>query len=245
MKKFCFLPLIAFLVILLHYPAFSRDSSFLFKEGNRLYDSGKYADAAICYRKLILEGFSDPALFYNLGCVCFREGKIGESILNFERAALLAPRDRDIQHNLQIARSRIKDEVPAEGFLSRAFKILTIDELTILTSALFFILSVFLIIFILKRKEIWLWGIILFCIIFIFCALWLGARIYQAEMLHSGIIISSKVDVRNGPGREYSTAFILHEGTKVQILNRQDGWLEIGAFGNMRGWLPSKTVEKI
>ena len=80
-----------------------------FRAANQLYDAGKFAEAAAAYEKI------EPKtahVYYNLGNAWFRQGKLGEAILNYERARRLAPRDPDILANLKFAEQRLGvDEV--------------------------------------------------------------------------------------------------------------------------------------
>jgi hypothetical protein len=56
---------------------------------------------------------------YNLANSYARAGKPGMAVLNYERAALLAPTDTDIQENLKLVRSSLHLPAPAQGALSR------------------------------------------------------------------------------------------------------------------------------
>lgn len=49
----------------------------------------------------------DPALFYDLGVLYANEGNTGKAILNFKKAKLLNPSDRDISENLNRLRQTI------------------------------------------------------------------------------------------------------------------------------------------
>ncbi|MFH0800839.1 MAG: tetratricopeptide repeat protein [bacterium] len=222
------------------------DPAGLFRQANQLYGKAEYPEAAALYQKLSDEGFVSPALFYNLGCASFKEGKLGKAVLNFERALRLSPRNRDVRDNLLLARSRLKDEAPqGGGLIERLFTFLSLNELTLLTSGLYFLFMIALLLFLARRSEGWLWGSLVLGIFLLATGVWLGARIYSERAARPGVITAGSVEVRNGPGTDYSTAFVLHEGTKIQILSRQKDWLEIGAFGKMKGWLPENTQEEI
>ena len=60
---------------------------------------------------------------YNLANSYARAGKPGMAVLNYERAALLAPTDADIQANLNLVRSRLHLPPPVQGALSRIARI--------------------------------------------------------------------------------------------------------------------------
>ena len=71
---------------------------------NRAYTAGSYDEAARLFAQVIAtRGYSAP-LCFDLGNAEARAGHTGEAILNYERARYLAPGDRDIEQNLQIAR---------------------------------------------------------------------------------------------------------------------------------------------
>jgi hypothetical protein len=63
-------------------------------------------------------GYSAASL-YNLANSYARAGKPGMAVLNYERAALLAPNDADIQANLKSVRSSAHVPVEAHGKLER------------------------------------------------------------------------------------------------------------------------------
>src|SRR5580692_10933415 len=63
------------------------------------------------------------AALYNLANSYARAGKPGMAVLNYERAALLAPTDADIQANLDLVRSRLHLPPPVQGALSRIARI--------------------------------------------------------------------------------------------------------------------------
>ena len=82
---------------------------------NQLYETGQYSQAVQAYQQLVDQGFTDSALFYNLGNAYFKDGDYGRAIANYRRAQLLAPRDADIVTNLELARSRIVDHLEETG----------------------------------------------------------------------------------------------------------------------------------
>ena len=47
------------------------------------------------------------------------------------------------------------------------------------------------------------------------------------------------------PLEEGSDIFILHEGTKVEVLSSYDGWTEIMIADGNKGWVPADSVELI
>jgi len=77
-----------------------------FAAANDAFTQGRYSEATRGYESIIAQqGWSAPLLF-NLANAQQREGRLGQAILNYERAALLAPNDPDIAINLQLARQK-------------------------------------------------------------------------------------------------------------------------------------------
>ena len=85
-------------------PALAEDPSALFDAGNKLYEQGKYGEAAAAYLRLLERGDRSAAVYFNLGNACFKSGQIGRAILAYREAARVTPRDPDLRANLQFAR---------------------------------------------------------------------------------------------------------------------------------------------
>ncbi|MGB6422385.1 MAG: tetratricopeptide repeat protein, partial [Anaerolineales bacterium] len=82
---------------------------------NKLYESGQYDQATQILEQIISQGVQDSAIYYNLGNVYYKQGDLGRAIVNYERAALMNPRDSDIQANLTIVRNQAEqsESLPA------------------------------------------------------------------------------------------------------------------------------------
>ena len=73
---------------------------------NRAYTYGSYDESAQLFQQIIAaRGYSAP-LCFDLANAEARAGHPGAAILNYERARYLAPADRGIDHNLQLARKQ-------------------------------------------------------------------------------------------------------------------------------------------
>ncbi len=114
---------------------------------NQLYEAGHYAEAAQMYQQLAERGVEDSTLFYNLGNAQYQQGNVVQAIINYQHAAQLAPRDADIQANLELALSQSSLPTPAAAF-GRIGTIadvtdswLTVNELALLALGLWFALA--------------------------------------------------------------------------------------------------------
>jgi tetratricopeptide (TPR) repeat protein len=83
-----------------------------FEAGNAQYQEGNYEAALARYRQALDSGYASGALYHNMGNTYFRLDSLGQAIRYYEKAHLLLPTDRRLEHNLAIARSRVTDAVP-------------------------------------------------------------------------------------------------------------------------------------
>src|SRR5262245_52855944 len=67
------------ILLLLFSRTFARadDLSNTFDHANKLYEEGKFAEAAAAYEKMLRQGQASPALYFNLGNAFFKAGQIG------------------------------------------------------------------------------------------------------------------------------------------------------------------------
>ena len=91
------------LAVLVAGDASAQESSAtgLMAKANERYERGGYAEATQQYEALIDRGYSDAALYFNLGNAYLESGDLGRAILNYLRARRLSPRDTDIRDNLE------------------------------------------------------------------------------------------------------------------------------------------------
>ena len=62
----------------------------------------------------------------------------------------------------------------------------------------------------------------------------------------NGVVISIESDVRSSPiNRGENIVFIIHEGTKVEIVTKQPGWYEIILLDGKKGWISMDEVRII
>src|SRR5881394_716957 len=89
----------------------AQEAGLLFNQANQLYRKAEYDKAATMYEQIIKNGYESPALYYNLGNARFKLKDVPGSIVNYERARRLAPRDEDIAYNLRLANLRVIDKI--------------------------------------------------------------------------------------------------------------------------------------
>jgi len=231
------------------------DVSQLLKSGNQFYSQGNFKAAIERYQRIVQLPFSHETVYYNLGNAYFKDNQLGNAILNFEKAFRLAPRDRDVFANLELAKSRIADKLEGrqESFLLKQLKKITtlipLDVETLLVLLLFVSANLGFILFLVSRSA-GLSRLAIICAgVLLSLAFVLGVsnltRIYQRETLREGVVLVDKVDVVSGPAADNPVLFSIHEGLKIRIENELEGWLQISLDNGWNGWVKKEAVGMI
>jgi SH3-like domain-containing protein len=59
------------------------------------------------------------------------------------------------------------------------------------------------------------------------------------------IVMDGSVSVKSSPSVSGKELFVLHEGTKIEVLSSDNNWNEISLPDGKIGWLKAETVEGI
>ena len=114
-----------------------------FYQANTYYSMEKYNKAIEAYEEALNSGFESGNLYYNLANSYFKNGRLGEAILNYEKAMRLIPRDSDLKLNYEYAKSFIKGgimESKARWYriiFDRMFSLVTVDGLAFSLAVVF------------------------------------------------------------------------------------------------------------
>lgn len=220
------------------------------------YVNENYQQAISQYEELIKEGAANADIFYNLGNAYYRMDDITHAVLNYERAHLLSPGDDDIRFNLHLARSKTVDKiVPQSEFFLVTWYLSIVNRLSIdgwaYASLGFLALAIILALVYLFSSPIWLRKVGFFgCGIMVVCFVLANVFAWQQKQIvdnrDGAIIIESAVPVKSTPAQNGTDLFILHEGTKVSVLDNSIGdWCEIRVPDGKQGWVEVTQIEII
>ena len=244
---------IAVLLLLLMLPLGA--SAVTKAEADSAYVRGEYQQAITDYEALLKQGGS-AELYYNLGNAYYRTENITKAVLNYERALLLSPGDRDIRFNLQIARSKTIDKIVPESemfFITwyRALVNLMSVDAWARVALISLTLVIVLLLVYLFASRIWLrkvgfFGGILLLAVFVFSNLFAWQQKQNLLFRKGAIVVSPSVTVKSTPAKNGTDLFVLHEGTKVDITDASmRGWLGIRIADGKEGWVERKQLEEI
>ena len=227
----------------------------LVSEGNRHYMNREYKEATDCYSKVISEGYESADLYYNLGNSCYKQNNYSKAILYYEKALLLRPDDDDARQNLALANARIVDKIDTipEFFLSRWIHyvqgLFSPDAWAVISMVLFTLaLAAFLWFVITPRYELkrlsFTAGVLLL-LLSVAGLLSMRSRGKDIMKSNAAIIMVSSVNARSSPDEQSTNIFVLHEGTKVIMIDSVQDWKEIRIPDGNRGWVPETALEEI
>jgi tetratricopeptide (TPR) repeat protein len=247
----------------------------VFAAGNAAYESGDFDAAVAEYLRLVAQGAVHRDLYYNLGNAYYRGGDLGRAVLYYERALRLSPRDDDVRANLSVVRSLLRDREFQQrgGWVARTLlwipRQLSTGELFALTSVLYLIFCAVALAFVLRHTRLVsqlyarlsmlspgrLLGLskaqdfaLAMALVGVVCAATayaaLGKDRTEVARRHA-VVVDEEVAVYSGPNREATLQFKIHEGTIVRADETRGGWVEIALPGELSGWVPVETLERI
>ena len=219
------------------------------------YQKGNYQQAIRDYEEILKNGES-AEIYFNLGNAYYRTDNITKAVLNYERARLLSPGDDDINFNLQFARSKTIDKITPESemFFVTWYKSLvnftSVDNWA-KTGILCIVMTLLLVLLYLfgpqlMLRKIGFFGGLAFFVIFLLSNLFAFQQKQALDNRTGAIIISPSVNIKKTPAKNSADQFVLHEGTRVDIIDKgMIDWRCIRVGDGREGWIETKAIEEI
>jgi len=231
----------------------ANEGNTAFAVANEQYASGEFERAVENYTTILNQGYFSAELYYNLGNAHFKLGNTTLAILYYEKAKKLAPFDEDIQYNLGIVNTRIIDKIEPipDMFYVKWYKQFvnqqSADMWGNITIALFIVFLIFISAFFVSRKTaIKKAGFYFGILLLLACVLTFNFARDQhknATSNNTGILIAPSVPVKSAPyDKSGKNIFVLHEGTKVIIIDYEGDWVKIRLSNGEKGWLQKGSM---
>ena len=247
--------LLVLLFIISSLTAYPLENQLTIAKANTAYTSGRYQDAINIYLTVVSEGLESPDLYYNIGNAYFKLNDIPHAILWYERARRIDPGNEDVNFNLNVANSRVSDKIEPmpELFYRRWLNQLTSQFSTdawAKAGIAFFILAVLLgSIYVASRvlalRKIGFWtGLTSLLVSVVFLLFSLGS-FSSLKSEQSAIITNPTVTIKSSPDEKSTDIFVLHEGSKVRLIDHIGDWYEIRIANGSVGWVFQSSLEKI
>ena len=219
------------------------------------YVRQQYQQAIADYEALLKKGVSAD-IYYNLGNAYYRTENITRAVINYERALLLSPGDRDIRFNLQLARSKTIDKITPESemffvtWYRSLVNIMSVDGWATM-SLVSLALAIMLALCYLFTARVWMqktgfFGAFAMIVIFGLSNLFAWQQKDQLVNRTGAIVISPAAAVKSTPANGGTDLFIIHEGTKVEITDSSmKEWKEVRIADGKEGWIKTSMIEMI
>ena len=231
-------------------------ADMLWADANSAYEQGDWNSALDSYEQISALGLESAPLYYNMGNVYYRLNEYAKAVLYYERALRLDPSFEDAQFNLEHMKSLLQDkiEVIPEFFLKEWLadlsRTVSSNAWAVVFLCLLALTLTLVLVFRLSSSIVWrrvgffagLVALILALSAFAF-SLW-QKNDYQSH--DEAVVMKTVTSVKSSPSSGSSTdLFILHEGTKVKVLDSEGAWTNVSLSDGRQGWMKTDDIEII
>lgn len=227
-----------------------------FQKGNEAFQAENYEGAIQFYENILSSNQHSLEVYFNLGNAYFENENLGKAILNYERALKLSNKNEALIENLKIARANISDEIePLSPFFVVEFFRNIRDTFSTFGWGVLSLFGLWLGLGILIFKNLGLrnpikerfrksltvlgLGVAAFCLAFGF------AKNYHDKNNKEAIILAKKTALKEAADNSSADFISLHEGTKVELVDKIGDWLKVRLADGDEGWLNKKDLEVI
>jgi len=240
------------LIFLLSTLTFAQNNQ-LFDEATALYNEANYTEALEKYKTILESGKHSAELYFNIANAHYKLNHIAPSIYYYEKALMLKPNDKDINNNIAFARNMTIDaidtvpEVGISKFIKNVTNMMSFDAWAKMAVA-FIIL--FVILFILyyftystsKKRFAFVTsnGFLLLAIISLVFAF---HKFKLVRNNQPAIVFAEETKIKSEPNLRSEEAFVLHEGTKVQVIDSVNNWKKIKLSDGKTGWIIEDDIK--
>ncbi len=224
----------------------------LFRLGNEAYTRSDYDSAITCYQQLERSGKNSVALYFNMGNTFFRLNKAPMAVLYYEKAKKLDPADEDILKNIALTNSKLIDRIkplPENFFPKITTKIIHLMSpftygilLLAITWSMFIFFAYYMRSKLSNKRRFYFYSGLASLVIFIFL-FWVNVMLYLIQnSSNTAILFNESEYIMSSPNDTSKELFLIHEGTKVIIIDKVGDWSQIKLVNGDKGWIPSAAL---
>ena len=211
------------------------------------YEQGNYQKAVDKYNEVIDKGYESGRLYFNLGNSYYKLNMINDAILNYERAHILLPNNKDIEFNLEMAKRNITDKIETVPtfFMIDWYRtvrgIFSTDTWAVISMIGFVLVLSFVFLFFFTRKlvikKMSFWLAIVLLVLTTSSFVFSSQEKDRVSIRNYAIVFEPVVNIKASPNESSTELFVLHEGTKVEIRQSSKDWVEIKIEDGSVGWI--------
>ena len=242
-----------FFILLLISPSFWAQTAF--EQGNQFYQKENYKAAISSFESILASGKESAEVYFNLGNCHYKLHQVAPAIYNYEKALLLNPNDDEIKTNLDFARKMTIDDIkviPKVGFHKLIADFTSqyyYDSWAWIAVVFSFLFLVFFAGYYFSKKTLikrllffsmflWLLGI----------CLSVFSGFYEKNRMDNerpAIIFAETTPLKSEPKIASQDATLLHEGTKVFVLESIANWKKVELTDETTGWIEDNAIKEI
>ena len=244
-----------FLVLSTFHLKAQESSDEIFAQANAAYNGANYGKAVELYKQILDKGQHSAGLYYNLGNAYYRLNQVAESIYFFEKAKQLAPENQDIKINSTFAQNMTIDAIEPlpqsqlAQLQSKIFSLFTTDNWSKLTLGFLWLFALLFLGYLFTQstdvKRNFFFLSIASLILFIGTFGITFSKDSKSKQTQYAILFSKQIDTWSEPNQQGDLLFILHEGTKVQLLDSLAEWQKIRIANGSEGWLRNANLRNL
>ncbi len=226
-----------------------------FENGNALYQKGKYQEAITAYESVFRTKKQSAELYFNIGNCYYKLNKVAPAIYNYEKALLLNPTDAEIQNNLKFAQKLQIDDIKTVekvGFnkliqdFTNTFHYNTWGGIAVGLSIVFLLFFVgYYFSQITVSKRLFFFGMFFVMLLLVVSV---AAAVFEKNQYNNdqpATVFSEIVSVKSEPKNGATDAFVIHEGTKVYVIESLDNWDKIQLTDGNEGWIENSAIKRL
>lgn len=212
-----------------------------FAEAAAAYDSGDFAEAIRLYQQLLRDGFVAAELYYNLGNAWYRQGDVGQAVLNYQQSLYMRPRDVDARHNVAFVMHEAGAITSDPGWIMRSLRWVSRTEWIILT-VLFWWLTGLCASLALWREWSFSWRVPIAVLLLLALVSAAGVGVWWGLAQRPELVVVERgQDALFAPLEGSTPHFALPKGSIVRIDSTTDGWYRV-RLGDRDGWIRQRAV---
>ncbi len=254
--------IISLIFLAITLAAVAAPSSSLAEQGDEAYSNRDYSKAAELYEQSIKSEGTSSDIYYNLGNAYYRLDSLSGAVIAYERALKLDPTNSDARWNLEFVRTKLAD---AQGdsssystlFIEKTMRLMTGNGWAVTSIFFFAIFLAFAALYILSQNEKLRkvsffsgLGVLAITVTSVVITIMVTAR--QTDDSQAVITVNSS-QLSTSPATPINNtqqAFVLHEGTKVEVIDSvatpmdatSSMWYEVKVGSDHRAWIAKDHV---
>src|SRR5699024_7368733 len=206
-------------------------------------------------KAILGNGKTSAEVYFNLANAYYKTDAVAPSIYYYNKALQLSPGDKAIQTNLEFAKKRTVDvieEAPKTGlseFVDNLIATFSYEAWAVLAIVFAFLFAGFGLWYYFTRKSNRKRFFFVLSVLALLVAISSVAFAYQQVDVQKNkdyaIVFATQVGIHTEPNHNSTQAFVLHEGTKVKILEQFNGYAKIKLADGAKGWLKTTAIKEL